>query len=256
MGKVYITPLMRAVWHETIAMDKMLPNVATRVAVAIGRHFNNNTAETFVGQDKLASELKISKRLVWGSIKALRDRGHLIVRHGGRRSNYCGMPIEKVAAECELYRGGRREKVAAECDIQLWQRSQKPTEKVAAECELTLLPTEVVNSGARDLLQVRWRTIKERLAHSEQFGKARAEAWLDKLFVEKLDVGVVVLCAPTKFVASYVTSHYDSVILAEWRAIDPTVTRLAINVSPRRPTAETQSLPLLPRQRSTRGGGE
>ena len=33
MGKVYITPLMRAVWHETIAMDKMLPNVATRVAV-------------------------------------------------------------------------------------------------------------------------------------------------------------------------------------------------------------------------------
>ena len=62
-------------------------------------------------------------------------------------------------------------------------KGREPTEKVAAECELILLPTEVVKLSARDPLQVRWRTLKERLAQSEQLGHATVEAWLDKLLL-------------------------------------------------------------------------
>src|SRR5262249_5176765 len=103
---------MRLVWHEMLvralserrqlveasARDGKrpalapLPNVAPAVAILIGSHFDNNTAETFVGQDTIAKELGISPRLVWASIAGYRDRGLLLVRHGGRKSNYMAMP--------------------------------------------------------------------------------------------------------------------------------------------------------------------
>ncbi len=80
-------------------------------------------------------------------------------------------------------------------------------------------------------LQVRWRTIKGRLA--EQLGKAKVRAWFDKLIFEKLDHGVIVLQAPTKFHADEITNRYETDILSACRTLDPTVARLVIHVAPR-----------------------
>ena len=82
-----------------------------------------------------------------------------------------------------------------------------------------------------DPLQVRWRTIKERL--SAQLGKAKVEAWFDKLIFEKLDHGVIVLQAPTKFHADEIANRYETDILSACRTLDPTVARLVIQVAPR-----------------------
>lgn len=79
--------------------------------------------------------------------------------------------------------------------------------------------------------QVRWRTIKERLA--AQLGKAKVEAWFDKLIFEKLDHGVIVLQAPTKFHADEIANRYETDILSACRTLDPTVARLVIHVAPR-----------------------
>lgn len=282
MAKVFVTPLMRAVWHEMIALDTALiedgspalPNVATRVAVAIGRHFNNNTAETFVSQDTLAAELGLSKRLVWGAMKALRDRGHLMIRHGGRRSNHCGMPVEKVAAECELYRRKNTAKVAAECDIER-QSSQKLTEKVAAECELTLLPTEVTNSSAvkpapigassppkgvssferyfRERAKATgrkpkatsksggpWWAIKERLAQSGRMKQVEITAWLDRLTLHSINDGVLRLMAPNRHSASYITNNFEDRILEAWRSLDPAARKILVGVVEKSPLSSVK----------------
>ncbi len=82
-----------------------------------------------------------------------------------------------------------------------------------------------------DPLQVRWRTIKERL--SAQLGKAKVEAWFDKLIFEKLGAGVIVLQAPTKFHADEIANRYETDILSACRTLDPTVARLVIQVAPR-----------------------
>jgi hypothetical protein len=102
-AKLHATPLMRVVWHGMMALDKKLPNIAVRVGIAIGKHFNNTTAETFVSQNKIAADIGVSPRFVRVGIRALKARGHLKARHGGRASNRYGMPLEKVAAECHLY---------------------------------------------------------------------------------------------------------------------------------------------------------
>jgi hypothetical protein len=162
-AKIFITPLMRAIWHEMCARALKewhelearcaaegtkpaiapLPNIAPAVAVIIGTHFDNNTAETFVAQETVALELGISPRLAWASIHGYRARGLLLVRHGGRRSNFYGMPVEKVAAECKLYQRKGRSRVR---DLPQ-ERSQKPVAKFAAGCERSPLPSEEINSS-------------------------------------------------------------------------------------------------------------
>jgi hypothetical protein len=169
MAEIFITPQMRAVWHDLMALDPDLSNVAVRVGIAIGTHFDNNTAETFVGQNTIAKKIGMKPRSVWGAIQELKTRGHLTVRHGGRRSNYYGMPIEKVAAECELKQAKGRSGVRTLPQV----RSQKSARKVAAGCELTHLPSEDINSrGEHSRKYPRpkapWRSPKER---------RYAEAW-------------------------------------------------------------------------------
>lgn len=241
MAKVFVTPLMRAVWHVMIAMDKTLPNVATRVAVAIGRHFDNNTAETFVGQSTLAAELGVSEKLVWSAIKALSKRGHLVVRHGGRRSNYYGMPLEKVVAECEIYKRRNTEKVVAECDINL-ERSQLPPEKVVAEYGLSPSPSEKTistgsgpGSGYVTYLQARrkekehfqasksspspsgpWQAIKEGLVQSGRVSQADREAWLDKLSLHSVKGGILALRGD-RFIVNKIAERFQSKIEEAWQ---------------------------------------
>jgi hypothetical protein len=162
-AKIFVTPLMRAVWHEMCARALKewhevearaaaegskpeiapLPNVAPAVAIIIGSHFNNNTAETFVGQETVAKALGISPRLVWASIHGYRVRDLLVVRHCGRRSNFCAMPLKKVAAECELYQRKARSRVR---DFPQ-ERSQKPVAKFAAGCERSPVLSEQTNSS-------------------------------------------------------------------------------------------------------------
>jgi hypothetical protein len=248
MAKIFITPLMRTVWHQMIALDKTLladgtlalPNVATRVAVAIGRHFDNITAETFVSQATLAIELGVSERLIWSAIQALRKRGHLVVRHGGRRSNYYGMPVEKVAAECEIYRRRPAEKVAAECDINL-ERSQSTPEKVAAGCGLSPSPSEkTISTGSGSfitLLQTRrkekeafqgkkveppsgspWQVIKDGMVQSGRVSQAERTSWLDKLSLHATSNGVLTLRG-SPFTVRTVAERFQAKIEEAWQGL-------------------------------------
>lgn len=149
-ARIYITPAIRLKWHAMLVAalaewhaeeaaakrdgrapeGKPLPDVAPAVAIQIGRHFDNRTAETFVGQETIALEMGISPRLIFTCIHGYEDRGLLLVRHGGRRSNYMAMPVEKVAQACEISKWKRSHENE--------QRSHETTEKVAPACERSL----------------------------------------------------------------------------------------------------------------------
>jgi hypothetical protein len=241
MAKIFVTPLMRAVWHEMIAMDKSLPNVATRIAVAIGTHFDNKTAETFVSQSTLAAELGISERLVWSSIVALRERGHLLARRGGRRSNYYGMPTENVAAECEIYKRRAEKNPAAECGIKT-EIPQNLALNPAAGCELSPSPSEKIIStgtggGFIALLQARkkqkeasqgkkvdppssspWQVIKDRLVQSGRVSEAERTSWLDKLTLHSTRDGILTLRGGA-FTVRAVAERFGAKIEEAWKGM-------------------------------------
>jgi hypothetical protein len=254
MAKVFVTPLMRAVWHEIVAMDSTLPNVATRVAVAIGTHFDNKTAETFVSQPTLAAELGVSERLVWSAIRALCKRGHLVVRRGGRRSNYYGMPIEKVAAECEIYKRRSDKNTAAECEIKK-EIPQFPSLNPAAECELSPSPSEkTISTGSgtgyvtylqarrreKELIQGRkvalpssspWQAIKEALVQLGRVSQGERTSWLDKLSLHSVEAGTLTLRG-SKLAVTYAERDYRTKIEEAWQGMSGGNAAIKLVVAP------------------------
>lgn len=83
-----------------------------------------------------------------------------------------------------------------------------------------------------DPFEVRWQAIKERLARSERFGQAKVASWLDKLSVESVIDGKVMLLAPTRFLAHYNVTNHADIILTEWRALDESVSQVIIEFHP------------------------
>jgi len=98
MAKIIIMPRTRLSWHSQLCDDIELSHVAVRVGLKIGAYFNNKTGKTYVGYDRLASELGLGRSTVAAAIKELKHRGHLDVHSGGGRhiANEYGMILKIV----------------------------------------------------------------------------------------------------------------------------------------------------------------
>jgi hypothetical protein len=229
MGKVAVTPLMHLVWHQMLAAadPKKVSPAAVRIGVQIGTHFNNNTAETYVGLGTIAKELRISPRGVWGGVDALKREQLLNVRRGGRATNYYSMPLERVAAECEIRfsksRSGLPNSVAEspQRSARLGKEiSQKPDQNFATGCVQTLPSLSGKNSTAC------WA---ETLAN--RIGMDRFAAWFDRVTVQSVHDGTVTLSVPNRFLKSRIEAEFSSQIIESFAHEHPDAKRLAIIVA-------------------------
>ena len=76
-----------------------------------------------------------------------------------------------------------------------------------------------------DPLQVSWRAIRKQL--EGRLGADKVRAWLDPLTVEKIEDDAICFIAPTKFFASYSSTHHGDLILSAWRrSIQPSLKRV------------------------------
>jgi len=66
-----------------------------------------------------------------------------------------------------------------------------------------------------------WPTVRKRL--SDEVGSDKFEAWFGKVTLASIENGIVTLQPPTRFIASYLSNHYEPQTLAAWRAHDPTI---------------------------------
>lgn len=189
-GAPAITPIYRAAWADMVANDSRVPAVAVRIAIIVGAHFNNVTAETYVSQTTVAAKAGVSARTAWEALKCLVK--YLTVRRGGRRSNIYGMPLENIAAYCETYFGKSRSPLR---NMPL-EISQSGALNFATGCEQTLL-TNSIDSETAEMAtpQARtWRAVLTSLA--DEYGKDKAEAWFCKLTFVGIQDGVCILRAP------------------------------------------------------------
>ena len=84
-AKIVILPRMRLGWHLQMAGDVGLSHVSFRFGVWIGKHFNNKTGKTFIGYERIARDLGLSRATVATAIKELKDCDHIKVESGGGR---------------------------------------------------------------------------------------------------------------------------------------------------------------------------
>lgn len=235
MAEFFITPLFRAVWHESVADDTELSDAAVRVAVKLGTYFSNHTAETYVAQPTLAKALNCSERKVWGALKELEQRGHLTVRQGGRATNYYRMPVEKIAISCEIYlKKSRsilrdsRKKIPQDSARFNPEISQNRERNPAGSCEQTPYSSSKKNSTAAPInFDDAWQRVRARLA--ERLGQEPVDTWLGSTIKGcEIADGIVTLTAPTRFLRDEIEKRFSDSLLDVLRAEDANVTAVHV----------------------------
>jgi chromosomal replication initiator protein len=106
--------------------------------------------------------------------------------------------------------------------------------------------------------QERWRRVRDRL--QSELGEDVFSSWFGRMELETVDLGVVRLSVPTRFLRNWIQSHYSERVLIKWQEEEPNVTRLELSVRSatiRLPTPEAKApeLPLPREMRNIRGNG-
>jgi chromosomal replication initiator protein len=76
--------------------------------------------------------------------------------------------------------------------------------------------------------QERWQKVKERLR--AELGEDVFSSWFARMELEAVDKGAVRLSVPTRFLRSWIQSHYSERVLSNWQAEDSIITRLELSV--------------------------
>jgi chromosomal replication initiator protein len=73
-----------------------------------------------------------------------------------------------------------------------------------------------------------WQKIKEQLR--TQLGEDVFSSWFGRMELEAVEKEAVRLSVPTRFLRTWIQSHYSEHVLAKWQAEQPAVTRLELSV--------------------------
>jgi chromosomal replication initiator protein len=76
--------------------------------------------------------------------------------------------------------------------------------------------------------QERWQRVKDQLR--KQLGEDVFSSWFGRMELEAVEQEAVRLSVPTRFLRTWIQSHYSDHLLARWQAENPNVTRLELSV--------------------------
>jgi chromosomal replication initiator protein len=76
--------------------------------------------------------------------------------------------------------------------------------------------------------QQRWQKVKEQLRH--QLGEDVFTSWFGRMELEAVEKEAVRLSVPTRFLRTWIQSHYSEHVLAKWQVEEPAITRLELSV--------------------------
>jgi chromosomal replication initiator protein len=76
--------------------------------------------------------------------------------------------------------------------------------------------------------QQRWQRVKEQLR--SQLGEDVFSSWFGRMELEAVEKEAVRLSVPTRFLRTWIQSHYSEHVLAKWQVEEPAITRLELSV--------------------------
>src|SRR5688572_13125796 len=76
--------------------------------------------------------------------------------------------------------------------------------------------------------QERWLRVKERLR--AEVGEEIFLSWFARMDLERVSEGISYLTVPTRFLKSWIQSHYMDRVLACWQAEEATIQKIEVSV--------------------------
>ena len=114
-----------------------------------------------------------------------------------------------------------------------------------------------------DIEQERWKRVRERLR--AKVGDDIYTSWFARMELESVEDDTVKLSVPTRFLKSWIGSHYSEQLLGCWQAEDTAIKRIEISMrsavirplaTPSRSRPRRFRLPRETREFKSNGGGE
>lgn len=216
-------------WIESIVRDRRTTPFDRMVAVALSSFASVDRIVRKASQERIARFVGGTERGVRGSIKRLRDLGHLEP-----------LPVDGAAFGREHVTEYRlltppqtRNGETRNGDAQKAERKDTKLGTAVPPYPLRIRKESFAHADARGggpqgerWLDRCWQAIKERLGASEHFGEDKVEAWLSKLGVASITDGEVIMTAPSKFIAQRLAIDHAETLLREWQAVDATIRRV------------------------------
>lgn len=200
--------IFSAMMAHALAGDQHRQRLVLRLMALITTRYNWQRNELAMGQREIARLWCVDERTVKRDMARLRSLGWLIVKRAGARGrvSVLGLDLDRIMLDT------RPE--WANIGPDFVERAGGPA-PIAATTVVPFRPHSAPEPG-----QGAWSRASAQLAAEDP---ALFEAWFAGLSEEAAEAGVLILRAPTRFHASYVTTHLLGRVLNAASRADPSI---------------------------------
>ena len=209
--------------RNTMLIDGNYTPAGRCVGMFIIDHWNERKGYAYPPIDYMVAQLKLSDRVVRSAVEQFRNEtcAYFIVKKTGRNYIYYFKP--KTPAESAAINTGKKCK----------KHRQKTTGIPAESAAHPYKNPNTINLGKkiepktalpRDATT--WDAVKVRLA--SRLGQDVFTSWFEGLVLVDNVAPVATLLAPTKFISSWIASHYEGLLEEAWRCEDSAISRVVV----------------------------
>lgn len=200
-----------------LAQDKGRQRLVLRLMTLVTARYNWSRDELAVGQREIARLWQVDERTVKREMAKLRTMGWLVIKRQGARgrvSEY-SLCIERILEDSR----DRWSDVGPDLEHRLSGTPDEPGKVVPLPVKGHVAPPDVTDG-------TEWALAKA-LLHTED--PALYGSWIAGLERANRAGGRLHLVAPSRFHASYVTTHLSTALLAACRAVDGGIDQVVID---------------------------
>ncbi|MGO4917405.1 hypothetical protein [Pseudogemmobacter sp. W21_MBD1_M6] len=208
--------LLTAMGAYALSLDKGPQRLILRLMTLVTARYNWGRNELTVGQREIARLWGVDERTVKREIAKLKTMGWLIVKRQGARGRVAEYGLDLT---CILHNTKPRWAAVGPDFEDRMDHTDEPDSKVVPMPLRGAGPPPDISDGTE------WAQARARL-YDEDPGRYRS--WVEALIRIERAGGQVQLLAPSRFHATYVTTHMLSRLLRACQAVDPTVTVVVV----------------------------
>lgn len=210
--------LITALGAHALALGKHDQRLILRLITLLTARYNWGRDELCIGQREIARMWSCDARTVKREMAKLRVLGWLIVKRQGVRGRVTryGLDIEVILRATQ----GTWEAIGPDFSLRQNSVYEVPIEKVVPFPTKPITPPDVHKADEWGLAQA--------VLHTQD--AARYGAWMSALTMADRAGGRLILRAPSRFHAAYVSTHLLPVILAACQSVDGDIATVELTV--------------------------
>jgi hypothetical protein len=213
--------ILSALMAYALSQDKHVQRQVLRLMALVTTRYNWQRDELTMGQAEIARLWSVDERTVKREMARLRAQGWLVLRRAGARGRVSayGIDLERMLADTRPAWPLIGEDFIA--------RMEPAAATAAGQGGSNVVPLRAALpvTGAPAAEGSVWAAAR---AHLQAEDPASYGAWLHVLTEAGLEANCLILAAPSRFHASYVSAHLKERLMAALRRVDPSLCDLRV----------------------------